>query len=179
MFKKYGFKRERIAQWGILHKKLCVRLRKSCLWELGLKLLKRFTGHCIKLFNLNINWNTNLSPSEFVSILMNPAQLIKTLGPMWQAVTSCVRFSKRWFVCFISLIKAAPFLGPSPQTNCTRFPLYTLVTMAFISTPTSFVRFTNSKFSASSSSSLLRWSCWKCLKIIAFTIIWILKILCN
>ena len=43
---------------------------------------------------------TNLSPSDAVSILMKPAQLIKTLGPMWHMVTSWVLFSRRVLFCF-------------------------------------------------------------------------------
>lgn len=44
----------------------------------------------------------NLSESSLVSILMNPAQLMKTLGPMrtCDSVTSCVLFSKRLLFCF-------------------------------------------------------------------------------
>lgn len=42
----------------------------------------------------------NLSPSDAVSILMNPAQLIKTFGPIWHMVTSWVLFSKRLLFCF-------------------------------------------------------------------------------
>ena len=43
-----------------------------------------------------------LSESSLVSILMNPAQLMKTLGPMRTCdnVTSCVLFSRRLLFCF-------------------------------------------------------------------------------
>ena len=43
---------------------------------------------------------TYLSPRAVVSILMKPAQLKKTLGPMCPSVTSWVLFSSRLLCCF-------------------------------------------------------------------------------
>lgn len=40
-----------------------------------------------------------LSPRDAVSILIKPAQLINTLGPMWHMVTSWVRFSNLVLFC--------------------------------------------------------------------------------
>jgi len=42
----------------------------------------------------------HLSPRLLVSSLMKPAQLMKTLGPMWHSCTSWVRFSRRLLFCF-------------------------------------------------------------------------------
>ena len=43
---------------------------------------------CIQYTPATLKRFPYLSPREFVSILMNPAQFINTFGPMWQAVTS-------------------------------------------------------------------------------------------
>lgn len=126
------------------------------------------------------NRGTDLSPSDAVSILMNPAQLMKTLGPMWHMVTSWVRFSRRVLFCLricadrrclmerwrevecytgrsvhgvCTLSRWEPFLGPRPQTYCTRLWVCGWAMALFTSTPTSLTRLMNSQYRADSRSS--------------------------
>lgn len=122
--------------------------------------------HC---WLLNSESNNYLSPSELVSILRNPAQLINTVGAIWQTVTSWLRFSTLWLACLRVLRMAMAFLGPRPHTNCSKLDTLDSCSVRFRSTPTSLVLLTNSRLRPSSSSSLSSWS-WK---------IWIYKLFFN
>jgi len=61
-----------------------------------------------------------LSDSSLVSILMNPAQLMNTFGPMrtWDNVTSWVRFSSLLLFCFnVYIAHMLTTSGPVQQSN--------------------------------------------------------------
>jgi hypothetical protein len=94
-------------------------------------------------------WIHPVLPRADVSILMKPAQLMKTLGPMWQEVTSCCLFSSLGTAMPRSVLRRlAPLRGPSPPTNCTRFWEWGCATHSLMSTPTSFTRLMKLRFNA-------------------------------
>ena len=102
-----------------------------------------------------------------MSILRKPAQLMNTVGAMWHTVTSWLLFSTLWLACLRVLRMAMAFLGPRPHTNCNKFDTLDSCSARFRSTPTSLVRFTNSRLNPSSNSSLSSWS-YKICKFIIF-----------